>query len=410
MTLASRWARPVVLFGVIVAAVSIASTRGEAHKPITSKYTFNEDVFPIFRDKCGRCHVEGGVAPMSLMNYQDAFPWAESIRAELIASHMPPWNAEGGFGELKHATLLTVREVDVILTWAIGGNPPGDPSRTPPPVTLKNEWAMGEPNVKLPLPEFTVVADKMEETREFTVATGITDPRWVRAVDLLPGNPSMVRSAGIYVKGATQSGAAPEPEHVLARWLPGQDPELTQNGTAFRLPVGAELGVRIHYKKTWQFERKEMVDRSTVGVYFAPEQSAQELFTLPIASTATVAGKDQTLTFSRTIDEDMQALALSPDQVPANITLQVQAILPDGSRAPMIRSKTRADWSRRYWFERPIALPRGSRIEVVANLDDPDLLSAAFGGSFPPKPAAPALPMRLALTVIPARAKPALAP
>jgi hypothetical protein len=396
--------------GVIVAAVSIASKRGEAHKPITSKYTFNEDVFPIFRDKCGRCHVEGGVAPMSLMNYQDAFPWAESIRAELIASHMPPWNAEGGFGELKHAKLLTAREVDVILTWAIGGSPPGDPSNMSPAVKLKNEWPMGEPNVTLPLPEQTVAADRMEETREFTVATGTTAPRWVRAVDLLPGNPSIVRSAAIYLKGATQSGDAPEPEHVLARWLPGQDPEPTQNGTAFKLPAGAELWVRIHYKKTWQFERTVMVDRSTVGVYFAPEQSAQELLTLLVASPATLAANDQTLVFSRTIDQDMQALALSPDQVPANITLQVQAILPDGSRAPMIRSKTRADWSRRYWFERPITLPRGSRIEVVANLDDPDVLSAAFGGSLAPKRAAPALPMALALNVIPARARPALVP
>jgi hypothetical protein len=402
--------RTLVLFGAIVAAVSIASQRGEAHKPITSKYTFNEDVFPIFRDKCGRCHVEGGVAPMSLMNYQDAFPWAESIRVELIASHMPPWNAEPGFGELKHATLLTAREVDVILTWAIGGNPPGDSSHAPPAVKLKHEWAMGEPNVKLQLPEFTVVAEKMEETREFTVATGTTGPRWVRAVDLLPGNPSLVRSAEISVKGATQAAAAPEPEHVLARWLPGQDPEPTESGTAFRLAAGAELDVHIHYKKTWQFERSVMVDRSTVGIYFAPEPAAQQLFTLSIASPATVAAKDQMLTFSRTIDEDMQALALSPDRVPANITLQVQAILPDGSRAPMIRSKTRADWSRRYWFERPITLPRGSRIEVAANLDDPDLLSAAFGGSFPPKPTAPALPIRLALTVIPAHAKPAPAP
>jgi len=179
---------------------------------------------------------------------------------------------------------------------------------------------------------------------------------------------------------------------------------------AFSLPAGAELGVRIHYKKTWQFERKVMVDRSTIGVYFAPERSPQELFTLPIAEPATVEAKDRTLTFSQTIDEDMQALALSPDQAPANITLQVQAILADGSRAPMIRSKTRADWSRRYWFERPIALPRGSRIEVVADLDDPDLLSAAFGGSFPPKPAARAMPIRLALTVVAGHAKSPLAP
>ena len=61
----------------------LAGTAIEAHKPITSKYTYNDDVFPIFRDKCSRCHVDGVVAPMSLMTYEEAFPWAESIRAEL---------------------------------------------------------------------------------------------------------------------------------------------------------------------------------------------------------------------------------------------------------------------------------------------------------------------------------------
>ena len=69
----------------------------------------------------------------------------------------------------------------------------------------------------------------------------------------------------------------------------------------------------------------------------------------------------------------MQALALSPEQVPPNITLQVEAVRPDGSRAPMIRLNTRPDWERRYWFERPLALPRGTRIEVAAHLDDPDI-------------------------------------
>ena len=70
--------------------VAVASSRGEAHKPITSPYTYNEDVFPILRDRCGRCHVAGGVAPKSLMTYKDAFPWGESIRTELMAGHMPP--------------------------------------------------------------------------------------------------------------------------------------------------------------------------------------------------------------------------------------------------------------------------------------------------------------------------------
>src|SRR5438445_6662003 len=78
---------------------------------------------------------------------------------------------------------------------------------------------------------------------------------------------------------------------------------------------------------------------------------------------------------------DVQAVALSPDQVPANITLQVEAVRPDGSRAPMIRLNTRADWDRRYWFERPLTLPRGTKIEVTANFTDPDRKSTRLNSS-----------------------------
>src|SRR6185436_10416735 len=125
--------------GALVAAGIALDTRpGEAHKAITSKYTYNDDVFPIFRERCSRCHVPGGVAPMSLMTYDEAFPWAESIRAELVAAHMPPWIADDGFGELKRAHTLTSKELDVIMTWASGGNPRGALDQKLPEVTLKN--------------------------------------------------------------------------------------------------------------------------------------------------------------------------------------------------------------------------------------------------------------------------------
>lgn len=390
----------------VLAAAALLTTPGEAHKAITSKYTYNDDVFPIFRDRCSRCHVPGGVAPMSLMTYDDAFPWAESIRAELIAAHMPPWNADESFGEIKRAHTLSPKELDVVLTWATGGNPRGALDQQLPPVALKNEWTLGTPDLALQLPaEFTLAADKMDETQEFTIATGLTEPRWVRAVDLLPGTPSIVRSATVYVKSAKAAPSTPAPEQVLARWLPGQDPEPIDSGVAMRVPAGAELGVRIHYKKTWQFEGKPMTDRSTVGVYFAPAQTAQELLAIPIASAqAPAAGADQTFTFTQTIDQDVQALALSADQVMPNITLQVEAVRPDGSRAPMLRLNTRADWDRRYWFERPIALPRGTRVQVTANLQDPDLMSAAFSSNSA-RPTT-TTPLRLMLNVISAQSKP----
>jgi hypothetical protein len=264
---------------------------------------------------------------------------------------------------------------------------------------------MGPPDLALKMPaDFTVPADKLEVTQEFTLPTGSNAARWVRAVDLLPGNPSVVRSAQIFMKGADASGPGPAPERLLALWLPGQDPEPLEGRVAFRLPAGAELGVRIHYKKTWQFEGQALTDRSTVGVYFAPDSEAQELLTLPVTS-AQAAASDRTISFSRTIDEDVQALGLRPDDIPPNIVVQVQAVLPDGSHAELVRWNSRPDWGRRYWFEKPIALPRGSRIEVVANLDNPDILSEAFAVPDAKTPAAPP-PLRLALNVIPAKSKP----
>jgi mono/diheme cytochrome c family protein len=404
--------RACVLAALALGAVAVAIQPGEAHKAITSKYTYNDDVFPILRDRCASCHVPGGVAPMSLMTYDDAFPWAESIRAELVAAHMPPWNAEEGYGEIKRAHTLTPKELDVILTWATGGNPRGSLDQTLPAVTLNNDWKLGAPDLPLTLPaEFTLAADKMEDWQEFTLPTGTTEARWVRAVDLRPGTPSIVRSATIVVKnaGAASGATTTVPEQVLALWLPGQDPAPADD-VVFRLPAGAQLGVRIHYKKTWQFEGKALTDRSTVGVYFSrggAAGGAQELFAWPIDSPASApSGADQTIRFSRTLAEDVRALALSPDKVPGNISLQVEAVKPDGSRVPMIRINTRADWDRRYWFEKPMALPRGTRVEVTANLQDPDMLSAAFT-STPGATAAPARTgaMRLTLNVIPARSK-----
>jgi hypothetical protein len=401
--------RLIVFSALALGAVAIAIQPGEAHKAITSKYTYNDDVFPILRDRCASCHVTGGVAPMSLMTYDDAFPWAESIRAELVAAHMPPWNADESYGEIKRAHTLSPKELDVLLTWATGGNPRGALEQKLPAVELKNDWKLGTPDLPLQLPaDFTLAADKMEDWQEFTLPTGIAEAKWVRAVDLLPGTPSIVRSATIFVKGAAApaASAAPSPEQVLALWLPGQD-AAPNDGVAFKLPAGAQIGVRIHYKKTWQFEGKAISDRSTVGVYFSPAANTQELLALPIDAPAATGGTDQTIRFSRTLSEDVVALALSPDKVPGNISLQVEAVRPDGARVPMIRLNTRADWDRRYWFEKPMTLPRGTRIEVTANLQDPDMLSAAFT-STPGATAAPARAsaMHLTLNVIAARAKP----
>jgi hypothetical protein len=205
------------------------------------------------------------------------------------------------------------------------------------------------------------------------------------------------------------SADAIAPERILARWLPGHDVEPLA-GAAFRLPAGAQLGVRIHYKKTWQFEGKPMTDRSTVGLYFSnaeqPSQAPTEVLALPLVSTPLSAAANRSLTFGATLPDDVQALALAPDAVPPNISVQVEAVRPDGTRVPMIRLNTRADWSRRYWFDQPMSLAKGTKIEVTAKLEDPDISAAAFGAP-PAGPLDMTAPIRLSLDLVRAGTKPA---
>src|SRR5689334_3517223 len=86
-----RSVRRCVAIMLAAGVLLVVAVHTDAHKPVTSKYDYNRDVFPLLRDHCGACHVEGGSAPMSLMTYKDAMPWAEAIRDELTSGRMPPW-------------------------------------------------------------------------------------------------------------------------------------------------------------------------------------------------------------------------------------------------------------------------------------------------------------------------------
>jgi hypothetical protein len=365
----ARITHAVVALALVATGVFLSVAPGSAHKPITSPYTYNEDVFPIVRDKCGRCHMSGGVAPMSLMTHAEAVPWGESIRTEILAGHMPPGTVDEAPARFRNAPGLSPREMNLLLTWVTGGTPIGNADNDPKPVARDATWPLGMPDLTLPVPTESVVGENQRErTVEFVLPTGITERRWLRAVDLLPGNAAMVRAATIAVRSTTSAGATAGPERMLALWLPGEDPVGLDAGLGFELPAAAELIVRVLYRKTWEYERKELKDRSTVGLYFAssPATSIQALRLAP----DTAVGSADRLAFRRVLAEDSRALAIYPEIGLNNASVTVVATRPDKTRVDLIAFHPRPDWSRRYWFREPIPLPRGTIIEVSVLFDD----------------------------------------
>ena len=114
----------------------VASGFCEAHEPITTKLTWTREISRIFYKRCIGCHREGGRAPMSLVIYEEARPWAKAIKEEVLERRMPPWGAVKGFGEFRNDTSLSEREIELIAEWVEGGAPKGEDVYLPPTPNL----------------------------------------------------------------------------------------------------------------------------------------------------------------------------------------------------------------------------------------------------------------------------------
>src|SRR6266850_3486035 len=102
-----------------------ATALAQQARPASTRVTFTKDVAPIFQARCQSCHRPGTVAPMSLLTYQDARPWARSIRDRVSRREMPPWHLDRtvGIQKFKNDTSLSDAQVDTIVAWVDGGAP-----------------------------------------------------------------------------------------------------------------------------------------------------------------------------------------------------------------------------------------------------------------------------------------------
>ena len=332
----------------------------DAHKSVTSKYDYNRDVFPLLRDNCGRCHVAGGAAPMSLMTYKEAVPWAESIRDELTTGRMPPWPMDPRSPAVKGMHPISARDVDVIVTWAAGGTPrdwSGDFNKQLPTVTLPKQWKLGQPDLVVSMEsEYTLAANAVEETKDFSIPSGITEVKWVRAADLLPDTPTMVRDAIISVENGP----------TLALWQPGSDPLGAPSGAAFRVAPGATLHLQIHYKKPYSQEQNALSDKSSIGLYFTdPPASGRELQSVSTSEKTASSESGGVQILKAALPSAGRVYALRPMLDKAYDSVDIVAITPNGKQMSLLKLRgPRPQWFRRYWLQEAIELPGGSAIEA----------------------------------------------
>jgi hypothetical protein len=278
---------------------------------------------------------------------------------------MPPWSAEAGSTPFKGAQSLSAREFDVIMTWAAGGMPEGvrlsgsagrERARSTPQRSGSG-WALGAPDAIVSMPAaFALDPGQAEEHHEVVLPADDARGKWIRAVDLKPGTPSIVRSAEVAIRSSAG-------EQIVGLWLPGDAPHVLEGQAAFGVPPDASLVLRVRYKRSRPEDAAAASDRSQVALYFAPAAGARGVRSIEIGGEGEWPFGSERV-FTHAIDRAVQAVALRPISGPADATVRLTLVASDGSRTPLARMQLRHEWPRRYVFAAPVALPAGSRIEV----------------------------------------------
>jgi len=153
--------------------------------------TFTKDVAPILQEKCQSCHRPDTFAPMSLLTYEEARPWAKSIKQKVVAREMPPWYIDKTVGvrHFKNDVSLTDQEIATIVKWADGGAVKGDPRDMPQPRVFDDtdKWRMGQPDLIVQLPKDQVVPAKgADRWIDVLADSGLTEDRYIRGIEVKP--------------------------------------------------------------------------------------------------------------------------------------------------------------------------------------------------------------------------------
>jgi hypothetical protein len=362
--------------------------------------TFNRDVSPIIFKNCAGCHRPGEIAPMSLLTYEDARPWAKAIRDEVSARNMPPWHTDAPRGTFHEERILTDAERETLVAWANGGAPRGNPKDLPPAPTFTDGWTLGKPDVILEMPEaFKIPADGIIEYEWFYLPTNFAEPKWVKSIEVRPGNRSVVHHVLVNYRAKPDitrtpvllpnkaTSVFPErpnvvrqrprrtdlrdmPARLVATYAPGTNPQVAPPGTAFRLEPGGIFELQMHYTT----DGEETSDRTKVGLIFSSEPQPREVragqfvnavFTLPAGAT------DVAVTTDVEFAQDSTVYGLFPHTHLRGKRWAYELVLPNGEKKTIL-SVPRYDfnWQTYYTFKDPLQVPRGAKIVSTAWYDN----------------------------------------
>ena len=352
-----------VVLGVGIVLVAAGTARAQGAGP-----TFARDIAPIFQEKCQTCHRPGQMGPMPLTTYQEVRPWVRAIKTKVVNREMPPWHIDrtvGVQGFLNDIS-LTDTQIDTIARWVDGGAAAGDPKDMPPAKQWPNDlaWRLEEmfnrpPDLTVKSTPWTQPAEGQDQWWQPVVDTGLTEDRWIRAVEVRP----TLKGRRIVHHGNS----------ALAEFAVGKAGEIYPEGTGKLMKANEKVSFDIHYHSVGE----EITDQLEVGVWFYPTG-----FVPKYQSRSSAMGVFQAMdTFDLPpgrvtihhayipLSEATKLISYQPHMHVRGKAMSMEAIYPDG-RVEMLShvANFQFNWHVNYVYAENVApvLPKGTIIHITA--------------------------------------------
>ncbi|HEX4538029.1 MAG TPA: tetratricopeptide repeat protein [Candidatus Acidoferrum sp.] len=358
-----------------------------------SQITFNKDIAPLFFQHCATCHRPGESGPFPLLSYKDAKSHARQIAAVTQSRFMPPWLPEPGEFKFADELRLSDAQIATIAHWVEQGALEGAPSDLPPTPKFAEGWQMGTPDLVIKAEKpYQLPASGTDQYWNFIFRTPVNRTRWLKAIEIRPGDKRVVHHANVLVD-RMQSARAQEPSpgagfggmeikieseafdpdsHFLF-WKPGTAPYTEPDDMALRLDAGTDLVLNIHLQPSG---RAEWIQPS-LGLYFIEQPATRFPMLLQLENDRKLdippGDKNFLVTDEFTLPEDVQLLAIYPHAHYVGKDLQAFAKFPDGTQKSLIRIPSwDLNWQAVFRYETPVDLPAGTVISMRYRYDNSD--------------------------------------
>lgn len=376
--------------GLLVLAAGHPSVPGASEKDVgaADSLTFARDVAPILYRHCAACHRPNGSAPFSLLTYREVRDRAALIADAVESRRMPPWLPEPGYGEFAGERRLSEREIGLIRRWADEGAREGDPAALPPAPEWIEGWQLGEPDVVLALPRFTVPAGGGELFRNLVVPAPLGETKYVRAVELRPGNARVVHHARLMVDTTDTSRRADEADHgpgfdgmelgssaaspdgFFIGWTPGRLASRGPDDMAWRLAPGTDLVLQLHLRPG----AAPATVAPIIGLHFS-DRPPRRIPTLLLLGSEVIdippGERAYVVSDSYELPVDAEILGVYPHAHYLATTMEAFATLPNGATRRLLRIPAwDFNWQDEYRYAAAVRLPRGTVLTMRYRYDN----------------------------------------